>query len=148
MAQKILEKILPVFTPEWNATLNMIPDMNIVHDIPVILKSVTSEDSADGPLTTNRVIMWTLQFTMKAWLYGPIVSKPVIKFSNTHYFVGTPEENVANDIVQSVQVTPGLDANGNPTTNPNNSINPLLIDIDDDWSYAISQQNGVTIDFE
>lgn len=142
----ITEQILPFFTPEWNATLNIMPDMEHSVDVPVILKSVSHDDSFEGIPTDRRVIMWTLQFEMKAFLYGPILNKPIIKFSKTNYFFGNPEDN--SDPVEIITVTPGMTANGEPTTNPEESINPYLIDIFDDWDFAIEQQRGIEVTFE
>lgn len=144
---KILEQILPFFTPEWNATVNLIPEMEIVRDITTTLKTVTCEDNAfEGDITSRRAIVWTLEFEMKCWLFGPVVSKPIIKFANTHYFIGNPEDN--NAPVKVMTVTPGVLANGDPTTNASLSINPLLIEVTDDWEYCISESSGVTITFE
>ena len=42
---KIIEQILPFFTPDWTATVNLIPEMNVHMDIPIILNNVSVEDS-------------------------------------------------------------------------------------------------------
>ena len=70
---QILEQILPFFTPEFTFTMTLISSMDIVHDIPLVLNSVTSEDTYEGDFATRRYIIWTLSFTMKGWLYPNIV---------------------------------------------------------------------------
>ena len=70
---QILEQILPFFTPEFTFTMTLISSMDIVHDIPLVLNSVTSEDTYEGDFATRRSIIWTLSFTMKGWLYQNIV---------------------------------------------------------------------------
>ena len=70
---QILEQILPFFTPEFTFTMTLISSMDIVHDIPLVLNSVTSEDTYEGDFATRRSIIWTLSFTMKGWLYPNIV---------------------------------------------------------------------------
>jgi len=144
---KIIEQILPFFTPDWTATVNLIPEMNIAMDIPIILNSLSMEDTYDGSFEERRAIIWTLNFTVKGWIYGPIVSKPIIKIANTQFFVpsGGSQANVAasvgeTDVIGRVAVKPGLDANGNPTSNPNTTINYSLIEVDDDFGYVITTE--------
>jgi len=144
---KIIEQILPFFTPDWTATVNLIPEMNIAMDIPIILNSLSMEDTYDGSFEERRAIIWTLNFTVKGWIYGPIVSKPIIKIANTQFFVpsGGSQANVAasvgeTDVIGRVTVKPGLDANRNPTSNPNTTINYSLIEVDDDFGYVITTE--------
>lgn len=83
---RILEQILPFFTPEWTATVNLIPDLNIKTDIPTILTSVTSQDIYDGDYTSRRALVWTLEFTMKGYIFGPIKESGVITLANTNFY--------------------------------------------------------------
>ena len=88
---RILEQILPFFTPEWTATLNLDPTMQHRYDIPVILNSVTSEDTYTGNFVERRAITWTLSFTLKGYVFGPTRSQKAIKTSIINlYNVGTP----------------------------------------------------------
>jgi len=70
---QILEQILPFFTPEFTFSMTLISSMDIVHDIPLVLNSVASEDTYEGDFATRRSIIWTLSFTMKGFLYPNIV---------------------------------------------------------------------------
>ena len=70
---QILEQILPFFTPEFTISLTLISSMGITHDIPLVLNSVTSEDTYEGDFASRRSIIWTLSFTMKGYLYPNIV---------------------------------------------------------------------------
>ena len=83
---RILEQILPFFTPEWTATVNLIPDLNIKTDIPTILTSVTSQDIYDGDYTSRRALIWTLEFTMKGYIFGPVKESGVITLANTNFY--------------------------------------------------------------
>ena len=76
---QILEQILPYFKPEWNMSVNLVPEMNIKMDIPTVLNSVDFEDTYDGDFQTRRAIIWNLNFTMKGYLYGPVSNQGVIK---------------------------------------------------------------------
>ncbi len=78
---RILEQILPFFTPEWTATLNLDSTMQHRYDIPIILNNVTSEDSYTGNFTERRAIIWTLNFTLKGYVFGVTRSQKTIKTS-------------------------------------------------------------------
>jgi len=69
---QILEQILPFFTPEFTVTMTLISGMTVKMDIPLVLNSVTSEDSYEGDFATRRSIIWTLSFLMKGFLYPSI----------------------------------------------------------------------------
>lgn len=142
-ATKIYEQILPYFTPEWAVTLNMIPEMNILEDVVIVLNGVKPQDHYDGQFINRRALVWTLSFTIKSHLYGPIRKKPVIKIVDTDFYIGNDPSD-GSEVVDRITVTPGLTANGDPTTDPNETISPLLIDVDDDWDYII-QQSGLVI---
>ena len=64
---KIIEQILPFFTPEFSLTIDDVVD----YDLPIILESVSQEDAWTGDFTERRYIAWTLTFNAKMYLYGP-----------------------------------------------------------------------------
>lgn len=134
---RILEQILPYFTPDWTATLNIIPELGIKLDIPTILLDVTSEDSYEGDYVTRRAIIWTLDFTMKGYIYGPVKKSEQIKLANVNLFT-------SNDITlepeERVSVLPGLLANGTGTTNSSLTIDKSLISANSDFDYIVSYE--------
>jgi len=69
---QILEQILPFFTPEFTVTMTLVSGMSEKRDIPLILNSVSSEDTYEGDFATRRSIIWTLSFVMKGFLYPSI----------------------------------------------------------------------------
>ena len=70
---QILEQILPFFTPEFTVTMNLVSSMTEKRDIPLVLNSVSSEDTYEGDYASRRSIIWTLSFLMKGWLYPNVV---------------------------------------------------------------------------
>jgi T4-like virus Myoviridae tail sheath stabiliser len=68
----IIEQILPFFTPDYTVTVKDMPELDLTKDIPVILNNVTYEDTWDGTFQQRRTVIWTLQFTAKAYLYPPV----------------------------------------------------------------------------
>jgi hypothetical protein len=129
-ATKIVEQIIPFFRPEWTATVKLIDDLPPL-DIPIILNGITNEDLYEGSYEERRSVLWTLNFTMKAWYFGPERKKSVIKFVDADLWTDT---DASKDPEEGVNVFPGLTANGTPTTDPDLTIPYTNIEFDDDWS--------------
>ena len=75
---QILEQILPFFTPDFTVTMTLISGMTIKMDVPLVLNSVTSEDSYEGDFATRRSIIWTLSFIMKGFLYPSVTDNAAV----------------------------------------------------------------------
>ena len=76
---QIVEQILPFFQPEYTVTMNVVPELNLKRDIPIILNNVNYEDTYNGEFTQRRAVIYTLSFTAKTYLYGPMTNQGVIK---------------------------------------------------------------------
>lgn len=90
-AMQIVEQILPTFTPEYTLSINAIPEMNIIQDVPVVLDSISVQDDYDGDFQTRRFVTHTLNFTLKTNLYGPVSDGNII--SNTSVAVNNLTAN-------------------------------------------------------
>ncbi len=75
---QIIEQILPAFTPEYTVSINAMPDLNLLNDLPIVLDSVSMEDTYEGDFQTRRFVTTTLAFTLKLNLYGGIGTGGVI----------------------------------------------------------------------
>ena len=82
----IVEQILPYFNPDYTVTINAIPELGFLKDVPVILNSVTNNVQYEGNFDSVRYINWTLTFTVKANYYGPISKPKIIRKSITNIF--------------------------------------------------------------
>ena len=116
---QILEQILPYFQPDY--TVTMIEDstyMDTKRDIPFILESVDYEDTYTGSFDSRRAIIYTLKFTAKIYLYGPISSTSIIR-------------EVSADLYENVSST-------NPSRKERITItpNPTSADYDDDYTFT------------
>ena len=121
-AVKILEQILPFFTPDWTVSAFLIPDLDSF-DLPIILNSVTTEDLYEGDYAERQTILYTLNFTLKGYFFGPEKTKKVIKFVDAGFATTT----LANtQFEESVNVYPVILAN--------NSIGWSDIEFNDDWT--------------
>ena len=144
---KIIEQILPYFTPDWTTTVNLIPEMNVTMDIPVILNNMSYSDTYDGDFKERRAIVWTLDLTLKGYLYGPVRKSGIIKFVNANFYIPkVPDLELQTAVgetplAEKVTVQPGLDANANPINyfgGPNNTLGTIAyssIEADDDYGY-------------
>ena len=85
---QIVEQILPFFLPDYTVSAQVSQEMNILKDVPIVLKNVTEKIDYEGGLADGtRIITWDLDFVLKGWLYGPV--------SNTAIIMGV-SANVAN----------------------------------------------------
>ena len=53
--------------------------LNIKRDVPIVLGNINYEDNYDGDFTTRRAVIYTLSFTAKTYLFGPMNNSNVIK---------------------------------------------------------------------
>jgi hypothetical protein len=144
---RILEQILPYFTPEWTATVNLVPDMGIKLDVPIILNSVDMQDSYEGDFGERRAMVWTLSFILKGYIFGPTKKQKVIKFANTNLYISAAN-NIADDLgnitySESIKIKPGLLANGSPTSNSSLSVATDEITLEDNYGFIIDFDRGI-----
>ena len=84
-ATQVLEHIIPYFTPDYTIKLNLIPEMGIVKEIPVILNNTQHEIIYEGDRDQEtRMIIWTLNFTVKGFIFGKTSSTGIIQTSITN----------------------------------------------------------------
>ena len=114
---QIVEQILPFFQPDYTVTINAIPELNIKRDVPIVLNSVNYQDTYDGAYNTRRAVIYTLNFTAKTYLYGPISQQKVIKSTQADMFTDT---DTTSKREQRIVITP----------------NPTSADADDDFGFT------------
>ena len=76
---QIVEQILPFFQPDYTVSIRVIPEMNLIRDVPIILNGVNYEDTYNGEFTQRRAVIYTLNFTAKTYIYGPMSNQGIIK---------------------------------------------------------------------
>lgn len=69
---QILEQILPNFHPSMNVSIEVIDTTKEERDIAIVLNGVGYQDDYEGALNERRTLIWTLNFTVKTYLFGPI----------------------------------------------------------------------------
>jgi len=71
-ALQIIEQILPFFQPAFNLTIDLVSSIGEKRDIPIVLDSIDFQDDYEGDFNTRRALIYTLRFTAKTYLFGPV----------------------------------------------------------------------------
>jgi hypothetical protein len=111
---QLLEQILPYFNPDFNLTINAIPQLGIKNDLPIVLNDVNYQDDYEGDFEQRRSIIWTLNFTLKLNFYGPISRQGIIKNVNVNTYT---DQELSNQLSRyNVTIDPINAQQGNVVT--------------------------------
>jgi len=140
---QILEQILPYFRPEFTTQVNLIPEMKIVADTPVVLQDVSIEDTYEGDFDTRRALIYNLTFNLKGYIYGPVANSGLIKRAITNFVDTTTTEQPT---IERMTITPSQFANGAPLFVPsgNSALSVALNQISANTDYGFT--TDITID--
>lgn len=103
-ALQIVEQILPYFQPAYNLSVELVESTREKRDIPIILENITMQDDYEGDFSQRRVLLYTLRFTAKTYLFGPTstASKDIIKKATINYRTGVNSDNTERAVTYSV----------------------------------------------
>lgn len=76
---QILEQILPYFNPDFNVTINELPELGVKRDLQFVLESVSYDDQYMGNFDQRMSVVWDLNFSVKINFYGYVDNASVIK---------------------------------------------------------------------
>jgi len=85
-AYQVVEQILPYFTPDYTVKVNLVPELNIVKEFPLVLNGVTDNTVSEGSFEDVRVVEMELTFNMKAAFAGPVANTPTIQTVTVNFF--------------------------------------------------------------
>jgi len=117
---QIVEQILPYFQPDYTVTINVVPEMGIKRDVPIVLNNINYEDSYSGDFESRRAVIYTLNFTAKTYLYGSASTQKVIRETQADMHTDLP----AATREERITVVP----------------NPESADADDDFGFTTTIQ--------
>lgn len=96
-ATKILEQVVPFFSPTYTVRAELIPDRPAM-DIPITLKEIGHTDTQNENFKDRDILVWELHFTLKAAFYCPIKKAPLIDFTTINFYEGeAPEYSNVNN---------------------------------------------------
>ena len=98
-ALQVTEQILPYFQPSYNLTVELVDSIKEKRDIPIVLENITKQDDYEGDFTQRRVLLYTMRFTAKTYLFGPVQSatKDIIRKATINYISGD-SKSVQRDV--------------------------------------------------
>jgi len=128
-AVQILEQILPFFQPHFSITISMLSETSEKKDIPILLNNVSIQDDYEGDFTVRRTIIYTLTFTAKSYIYGPVTTPEVIKKVNVD--IGTAIDT-SRYVTYSVTPKALEDLNSDGTID---TLDDALVEADDNFGF-------------
>tara|TARA_B100000902_G_C27230347_1_gene874455 strand:- start:148 stop:1197 length:1050 start_codon:yes stop_codon:yes gene_type:complete len=117
-ALQIVEQILPYFQPSFNLTVDLVDSIGEKRDIPVVLDNISFEDDYEGDFSTRRALIYTLNFTAKTYLFGPIADTTdgLIKKVQVDYFTSVDRETARRQLRYTATPKALQDYNDDNTT--------------------------------
>lgn len=83
-ASKIVEQILPYFQPSFSVKAFLTDDQDCSSTVIFTLKNVDMKDNYEGNFQERRILVWTLTFGIKTWIFGPTQQAKTIKWVDTN----------------------------------------------------------------
>ena len=117
-ALQIVEQILPYFQPHFNLTVDLVSSIGEKRDIPMILERIAMDDQYEGDFTTRRVLVYTLDFVAKTYLFGPVgtPNDALIKQVQVDYYTNTNKVNASRQLRYVAEARALQDYNNDETT--------------------------------
>ena len=133
---QIIEQILPYFQPAYHLPINFLGNLKELRDVPIQLDNISMEDDYEGNFDTRRALVYTLQFTAKTYVFGPIadVSGDIIRKVSVGYVAGSlGTGTVTRDLTYQVTPRATKDYTGNVVTliAANVNLTDTIIEVDD-----------------
>ena len=133
-ALQIVEQILPYFQPAYNLSVELVEGIKEKRDVPVVLENITMEDDYTGDFKERRVLLYTLRFTAKTYMYGPVSSatRDIIKVAKVSYISGD-SKSTTRDITYTATPRAIKDYTGEvaTTTSEDITITNKVFSVDD-----------------
>ena len=150
---QIVEQILPYFQPSYNLTIDLVETIGEKRDVPVVIENIAIQDDYEGDFTTRRSLIYTLRFTAKVYLFGPISSsaaaaKDIIKKVSIGYIAGDVTKNPTRELTYSVEPRAIKSYTNNIVASLSQDIGIDTTQISTSDASAISEGNYIVIDDE
>ena len=149
-ALQIVEQILPYFQPSFNITIDLINIIGEKRDIPIVLDNISFQDDYEGDFATRRALIYTLNFTAKTYLFGPVSdsSEGLIKKVQVDYHASVDTENARRELRYSATPQALQDYDNDNTTVLRSNISKSNTRFDVTATSALSVGMRILIDKE
>jgi hypothetical protein len=138
---QIIEQIVPYFQPGYTLPIKFLGNLNEVINVPVQLDNIDMSDDYEGNFDTRRALIYTLTFTAKTYVFGPLkdVSSDIIKKVTVGYVAGsTSGRSYERDVTYQVTPRAVKDYDGVVATLLSENVDMVeaIIDVDDGTKIA------------
>ncbi len=153
-ALQIVEQILPYFQPAYALSVDLVESIGEKRDIPVILENITMDDQYEGDFSTRRVLLYTLRFSAKTYLFGPVSSAAtdIIKKVSIGYIAadssGADSRTGGRDLTYTVTPRATKNYDGVVATNLSNDISLADTTFDVNSGSSLTKETYIVIDNE
>ena len=139
-ALQIVEQILPFFQPSFNLTLDLVDSIGEKKDIPIVLDSIDMQDDYEGDFTVRRALIYTLRFTVKSYLFGPIAdsTEGLIRKVQVDMYADTNTQTAKREVRYTVTPDP---INAEP--DDDFGFSEVWEDFTDSKTYSPTQQTDI-----
>tara|TARA_B100000965_G_scaffold113242_1_gene93463 strand:- start:43 stop:888 length:846 start_codon:yes stop_codon:yes gene_type:complete len=112
-ALQIVEQILPFFQPGFTLTVDLVKSIGEKRDVPLILNNISYQDDYEGNFETRRALIYTLSFTAKTYMFGPIADSTdgLIRKVQLDYYTDTNTRTASREMRYTVKATAKKDYN-------------------------------------
>ena len=112
-SMQILEQILPFFQPGFTLTIDLAKSIGEKRDVPMVLDSITFTDDYEGNFETRRALIYTLNFTAKTYMFGPIAdsTEGLIRKVQVDYYSDTNTQTAKREQRYTVKAAAKKDYN-------------------------------------
>ena len=148
---QVIEQILPYFQPNYNLTIDLVDAIGEKRDIPIVINNITMGDDYEGDFTTRRALIYTLTFTAKTYLFGPVsssdVSKDIIKKTSIGFISGDAN-SPTRDLTYSTQPIATKSYSNNVVTTITEDIDISTVKFSVEDSANIAKNSYITLNNE
>lgn len=139
-ALQVIEQILPYFQPAFTLTVDLVDSIGEKRDIPLTLDNVSFQDDYEGDFSTRRALIYTLNFTAKTYLFGPVADTTdgLIRKVQVDYYSGTETTTAKREMRYTAVPDP---INAGP--DDDFGFSETLDFFQDSRSYSPTQQNDL-----
>ena len=110
---QILEQILPFFQPGFNLSIDLVKQIGEKRDVPMVLENIAFQDDYEGNFETRRALIYTLSFTAKTYMFGPIADSTdgLIRKVQLDYYSDTNTRTASREMRYTVAAKAKKDYN-------------------------------------
>jgi len=127
-ALQLVEQILPYFQPSVNITVDLVDTIGEKRDIPIVLESINFTDDYEGDFAGRRILIYTLTFVAKTYLFGPV------------------PDTADDGLIKKVQVDYHTNTNLNSSREVRYVVTPDPVDAEPDDDFGFSEETVVYAD--